>query len=125
MKRRYIIGIILTVLFLFIASGCSPKIDATNNETFKASLEKVRQSLPESERTKLDDAIKYQAAMYAKDNVGTLIAVGAAALLTNGNNDTVNDVADIKAREFLMMFDGKTGKEIIKEYEAQKDKPLF
>ena len=111
MKRRYIIGIILTVLFLFIASGCAPKIDATNNETFKASLEKVRQSLPESERTKLDDAIKYQAAMYAKDNVGTLIAVGAAALLTNGNNDTVNDVADIKAREFLMMFDGKTGKE--------------
>ena len=125
MKRKSIIGLILAILFLFIASGCAPKIDASTNESFKASLEKVRQSLPESERGKLDDAIKYQAAIYAKDNVGTLLAVGVAAVLTDGESDTVKDVVDIKSREFLMKFDGKTGKEIIKEYEALKDKPFF
>ena len=53
MKR---LCIFLFIIGIFFSCG-QPKIDTSNDEKMKASIEKVRKSLPENEREKFDKAV--------------------------------------------------------------------
>lgn len=56
---RHILENTLFVSFIVLMlAGCSdPKIDATSEETMKASIEKVRASLSEEKRGEFDEAL--------------------------------------------------------------------
>lgn len=98
MNRMKLLG------FLFIALsivGCSkPKIDASSNATMKASIEKVRESLPEQERQKFDNALTILA--FNQVNMKDLFAEAAT-----GPGNFENKVRD--------SLDGKTGEQVIAE----------
>ena len=50
---KKILGLALIVVLI---AGCSdPKIDASSDESMKASVQKVRESLPESKRGDFDE----------------------------------------------------------------------
>jgi hypothetical protein len=86
-----------------VFAGCSdPKIDASSDEAMKASVEKVRQSLPESKQKKFDEAIQVLA--FSQIDMKNLLAQGAAGV---GNTEG-------KVRQSL---DGKTGEQVIAEAE--------
>ena len=51
--------LLIAILSLSILLGCSsPKIDTSSDETMKASIEKVRQSLPKEKKEQFDEALK-------------------------------------------------------------------
>jgi hypothetical protein len=80
-------------------SGCSkPTIDASTDETMKASSQKVRESLPEAKRTEFDEAIQILA--FSKIDLSSLMASGASGAGT----------IEAKVKDSL---NGKTADEII------------
>jgi hypothetical protein len=84
--------------------GCSePKVDTTSDETTKASIEKVKKSLPEEKRGEFDKALQLLA--FSQLDLKSLMSEG-----TKG--------ADSVTGKMKAAIHGKTGTEIIAE--AQK-----
>lgn len=91
------------VIVLTILAGCSdPKIDASSDEAMKASVGKVRESLPQEKRKEFDEAVQVLA--LSNLNMKDLLADGASSA------GTVKG----KVRKSL---DGKTGQQVIAEAE--------
>lgn len=89
----------VSVLALLL-SGCDkPKIDATSDESMKASVAKVRESLPEGKRAEFDNAIK--AIAFSNVDLADIMSKGLASN---------KEYFDKKMRE---PFAGKTGEEVI------------
>ncbi len=95
---KKILGLALIVVLI---AGCSdPKIDASSDESMKASVQKVRESLPESKRGDFDEAMKVLA--FSKIDMKDLFTQGATGV---GNLEG-------KVKESLS---GKTGEQVIAE----------
>ena len=97
--------LLIAILSLSILLGCSsPKIDTSSDETMKASIEKVRQSLPKEKKEQFDEALK----ILAFNQIDFKNILSAAA----GFGTT-----EAKIKEVL---NGKTGNEVIAEAEKIK-----
>lgn len=97
--------LILLLLMIFIVGCSDPKIDASSDESMKASIEKVRQSLPQDKKDKFDEALKVLA--FSTIDLKGLFAEGASGVgSTKG-----------KMKEAL---NGKTGTEVIEEADRIK-----
>lgn len=100
MSYTKILGVLIMITIL---TGCSdPSIDASSDDAMKASVEKVRESLPETKRKDFDEAI--QVIAFSQIDMKDLFAEGAAGV---GNLKG-------KVRESL---DGKTGEQVIAQAE--------
>ncbi|MTD40480.1 hypothetical protein GIX45_18010 [Erwinia sp. CPCC 100877] len=92
--------ILAVSMLALLLTGCDkPTIDTTSDESMKASIAKVRESLPEDKRAEFDNAI----------NVVAFNKVDWADIMKNGLDGNKEDF-DKKMRE---PFAGKTGEEII------------
>jgi PBP1b-binding outer membrane lipoprotein LpoB len=95
MKARMIVALLLTVAVV----GCSkPTIDATTDATMQESVKKVRESLPEADREKFDNAM--QRVAFSKIDFGKMF--------TEGEKAAYSVVSDMKKA-----VHGKTGPGII------------
>jgi len=102
MKRLFFIGLMALLII-----GCSDaKIDTSSDESMKASIEKVRKSLPENKRGAFNEALKLLA--FSQINLKDILAEGASGV---GNTQA-------KMKEAL---NGKTGNEVIAEAERVKE----
>lgn len=90
--------IAVSVLTLALVGCSDPKVDATSQESMKASLEKVRESLPEEKRAELDQALALLA--FSQIDMESLMA----------GSTTVASSYTAKLKDVL---GGKTGSEII------------
>lgn len=91
----------LLAVMLIILSGCSkPAINASSEDSMKKSIEKMRESLPESKRAEFDEALQVLA--FSKVELKDLVAEGTAGIGSVGD----------KVRQTL---DGKTAEQIIAE----------
>lgn len=89
-----------------LLSGCDkPKVDTSTDETMKASLQKVKESLPEDKRQEFSEATS-TIVMNSID----MKAMMAGAF--SGNGDTI---ATQQAEKTKAALNGKTGEEIISE----------
>lgn len=94
---KKILGISLIVLSLV---GCNePKIDASTDDSMKASISKVRESLPESKRNQFDEALKV--AVFSQINFKEIMQAG----MTKNSS-----VIEEKMKQAL---NGKTGEQVI------------
>ncbi len=99
--------LIFCILVIVVFVGCSePKIDASTDESLKASVEKVKKSLPESEKKEFDEAMQMIA--FSQIDIKKLIAQGTPG---TGNLEE-------KVRHSL---DGKTGEQVIAEAERIRE----
>lgn len=90
---------VLIVFLVVFGFGCSqPRIDATNDQTLEESVERVRESLPESQREEFDVAIAV-VSMSQLVNIGGIIA------------GTVDE--EELEKNMRKALHGKTGKEIL------------
>lgn len=48
---------LFAILITFFLLGCAPRIDASSKESLKGSIERVREQLPEGERSEFDKAL--------------------------------------------------------------------
>lgn len=97
MKKIALAGVVLLAISV---AGCSkPTIDASSDEAMKESVQKVRESLPESKRTEFDEAIQVLA--FSQIDLATIMAGGASS-------------ASIEAK-LKGALGGKTAEEIINE----------
>lgn len=95
--KKLLLGFI--IIFVFASPGCSqPKIDTSSDEKMKASISKVRESLPENKRHEFDEAL--QIISFNKIDLKNLFVIG-----TTGVN-----VIEIEVKQSLQ---GKTAKEVI------------
>ncbi len=94
MKR--IVPMLLLVLMLLAA--CSPKIDATNSDTFKTSVDKIKADLKPEEREKFDRALL----VILADNAGSILQ----SVFTPSKMDEVK-----------VKLHGKTASDVIEEAE--------
>jgi hypothetical protein len=100
MKRIFFCGILIV---LTILAGCSdPKIDASSDESMKASVEKVRKSLSEPKQKEFDQAMQILA--FSQIDMKDIFTQGATGV---GNLEG-------KVRQLL---DGKTAEQVIAEAE--------
>jgi len=98
MKRIFLCGFAVVVTLL---AGCSdPKIDASSDESMKASVDKVRKALSESKQKEFDEAMRMLA--FSLTDMKNILAQGATGI---GNIEG-------KVRHSL---DGKTGEQVIAE----------
>jgi len=97
--------IFLPIIMLFIVGCSDPKIDASTDESMKASIEKVRQSLPQEKKAKFDDALKILA--FSQISLKGLFADGAS-----GISSTKGKMKDA--------LNGKSGEEVIAEADRIK-----
>jgi hypothetical protein len=89
------------LIILLSLAGCSePTVDATTDESMKASIAKVRAALPESKKAEYDEAIQLMA--FSQINLKSLFSEGAA-----GSGNLEGKVKDA--------VHGKTGNQIIAE----------
>ena len=71
------LGVFGVVIAFTVLAGCSdPKIDASSDEAMKASVEKVRESLPEAKRKDFDESMQLLA--FSQIEMKDLFAEGAA-----------------------------------------------
>ncbi|MEK9497795.1 DUF6694 family lipoprotein [Photorhabdus sp. P32] len=92
--------IAITILLALALSGCDkPKIDASNDESMKESIQKVRESLPEDKRSQFDDALMIVA----------FSQISMQDLIQGGISDNSSILED-KMKDSLA---GKTGDEVI------------
>lgn len=97
MKR----ALILAAVAALCAACSKPRVDATSEETLKASIAKARESLPESRREKFNQSL--QLLMRENMDLGSIVAAG-------GLPQSITAIAK--------PLDGKTGEEIIAAGEA-------
>lgn len=89
---------IILLAMVFALSACSePTVDSSSDTSMQTSIQKVRDSLPQSKRSEFDDAIKFL--MFSK--------VDFKSILTQGATGT--------KQEMMMSIHGKTGKQVIEE----------
>ncbi len=92
--------ILVALVAMTALAGCDkPKIDATNDASMKASIQKVRESLPEDKRPQFDDAVKVVA--FSQISMKELMQAGASnhpSMLQDKMKDSLS---------------GKTGDEVI------------
>lgn len=101
--------LVLVCSLAFLLIGCDqPKVDTSTDESMKASLQKVKESLPEDKRQEFSDATS-TILMNSID----MKAMMAGAF--SGNGDAVATQQADKAKAAL---NGKTGEEIISEAKA-------
>ncbi len=119
------LAVILMLSCAFCFSGCemvmdvfSPRFDATSTESFTESYVKIKDSLTEEEVDKLNEALLYQSAIYLKDHPGEALFALGAAVVTEDHNNTITQGFSMG---LMKTFDGKTGKQVIREYEAAKN----
>lgn len=85
-----------------LLAGCgSPKIDSSSDESFRESVQEVRDSLSDEERREFDDALR----------VLTMSRVNLAAIASGATT------ADALASDFRTSLSGKTAAELIAEAE--------
>lgn len=116
----------LSLTCMFSLNGCelvsdllAPRFDATSSESFEESYTKMRDKLTEEERDKLNTALLYMSAIYLKDHPKEALIAGAAAVL---HDDVDNSVTKGFSSDLMKTFDGKTAKQVIREYEEMKKK---
>ena len=103
MFRKNLIVVLAAMMAIF---GCAKrKIDATSDESLKTSIEKVRQSLPETKRKAFDEAVQVLA--FSNLDLGSMLSDAMS-----GTNSSVNSMKEALA--------GKTGIQIIAEAEKVK-----
>jgi hypothetical protein len=90
----------LTILVLLLGACSKPTIDTSSDERMKASVAKVRESLPETQRAQFDKAL--QVLMFSRLDFATLIKDGA-----NGTSTSLD-----QAKSSLS---GKTAAQVIAE----------
>ena len=89
---------VAVALLTLAMAGCSkPTIDASSDESMKASAQKVRESLPEAKRADFDEAIRILA--FSQIDLAAIMAGGASS-------------ASIEAK-MKGVLDGKTAEEVI------------
>ena len=120
--KKILFALILCCATPIVTSGCSivqdlmaPRADGSSMTAFKESIQKMREALSPEDRDKLDKAVAYQSAKFLKENKGAVIAGGLAALLDDKGTD--NAALQGVEKDFLKQFDGKTAKQIIRDYE--------
>lgn len=95
--------IICLVIAFAMFAGCSdPKIDVSSDEAMKVSVEKVRQSLPESKQKKFDEAMQVLA--FNQIEMKDLLPQGEAG------------IGNIRGKIRQSLY-GKTGEQVIEEAE--------
>ena len=104
--KRVMIPVILTAC-LFLGACSDPKIDATNENTLKASREKIEKSLTVEQKKQLDEAFD-----------GIAGEVVAKMLVKAFSGQSVSEVDTFK--EMKQKLDKKTAKQIIAEFEKVK-----
>ena len=98
--------LIVTTFIMLVLAGCSkPTIDASTDESMKASVEKVRNSLSEEEKIKFDEAMRIVA--FSNIDVKDLFADGVLA----------SNSLEGKMKQSLQ---GKTANDIIAQAESIK-----
>lgn len=98
--------VLIAILSLTILIGCSsPKIGTSSDESMKASIEKVRQSLPKEKKEQFDEALKIIA--FDQINLKDIFSTGAEGI----------GITEAKMKEAL---NGKTGNDVIAEAEKIK-----
>lgn len=97
---------LICLFFITLIVGCSePKIDSSTEESMKASIEKVRNSISEDKKDKFEESLKVLA--FSSIDLKSLFTQGASGIDTTKN----------KMQEVL---DGKTGLEVIDAAERIK-----
>ena len=94
----------------------APRFDTTSMEAFEASVLKIKADLTPAEQKQLDDAIMAKKLNYFKDNAGSVIIGGLAAALDDNEDSALMRGVE---QDFLKSFEGKTGRQIIRENGAQ------
>ena len=118
------IAAILVLSCTFCFSGCemvtdlfAPRFDATSTESFTDSYIKIKDSLSEDEVNKLNEALLYQSAIYLKEHPGDALFALGAAVVTEDHNNTITQGF---SKDLMKTFDGKTAKQVIREYETAR-----
>lgn len=88
--------ILLFLLTIFFCVSCAKKIDGTSEDTMKASIEVIKESLNEDEKKEFEKAL--QLIMFEGMNIGTLMQMGGAEGFES---------------DFRSKINGKTASEII------------
>ncbi|MCL2474156.1 MAG: hypothetical protein FWF23_04580 [Alphaproteobacteria bacterium] len=99
--------VMMLVVGLLVCACSEPKIDATNEDTMRSSLEKVQQSLSPEQKAQFDEAF-----------AGILSAAAGKQLLKVFSEEAPSR-EDMYA-EIKKGVDKKTAKQIIAEYEKMK-----
>lgn len=73
---KHINHVILSLALVLVAGCSEPTLDASSDETMKASSQKVRENLPESKRAEFDEALQILA--FSQIDMKDLFAEGAA-----------------------------------------------
>lgn len=98
-------AVLLLVLTLLLVCACGqPTIDATNNETAKESITRIRESLTPEEQKKFDEALP----VLMFRSVESLADLAAMA----------GDIENTKS-EMLKELHGKTAQEVIGEGDSR------
>jgi len=107
-RAKLSIYLLFSSLFLIVWS-CSgePKIDTSTEENMKSSIERVRQSLPEEQRSQFDEAIQILA--FSEIEFKDILSKGVTGVGT----------MEAKMKEAI---NGKTGREVITAAEEVKRK---
>ena len=108
---------LLSLCVLLVACGgalpmAAPKVDTSTQETAKASMQKVRESLPADQQAEFDKAV--ETLMVSQMNLGEALA-GVLAGKTP-------DQAAFDPAKLASVLNGKTGVEIIAEAKAVREK---
>jgi len=97
MKKKLLISFI--IIFVFASTGYSqPRFDTSSDEKMKASIAKVRESLPENRRHEFDEALEIT--LFSQVDLQNLFVAGATGV----------NVVEAKIKQSL---NGKTAQEII------------
>lgn len=97
---------VLLPLVLLLVAGCSePTIDASSDQAWSASIDKVRQSLPQEQKAKFDEAVQVLA--FSQQDLTRFLEEGISSI-----SPTRQQMKDV--------LNGKTGEEVIMEAERIK-----
>lgn len=103
-------NLLMSLIFVFVLTGCDKKIDATNKESFLESIKSIEADLP-------DD--KYIAFTVGIDRL-TIKSVLPLSNLVNDQDISDEELHRLSFDEIRKTFDGKTADEIIKASEEYK-----
>ncbi|MFW2306458.1 DUF6694 family lipoprotein [Aliarcobacter butzleri] len=99
----------MVIAFIFIGCG-SPRIDASNDEKLKISIEEVKKSLSDEKKQEFEDALKV--VYFSKINFDL------KSIMAFGSQETANNMIN----EAKALLNNKTADEVILEAKKIKDK---
>ena len=99
--------ILLSVVLLLCACtrGLDVPLDAKNEESFRLSLAKVRQSTSEDEAKQLDDALRVLAI--------TNVSIGFEGGILGAIDKIAKNSPEVLSQDLLALVNGKTGREVL------------